>query len=445
MLGPVLFQTGPTHQFVHGKLYDLLRGIATDITQFLQRIGAEGVRKLVDLDIFLILCNFPVYVYFVPGQARSQPDIDTTPSDRLADLFGLYHYLCTRRIQLLVDCYANRVCRRKRPLNQAIGIAGVFQHIYIFVTQFTNDRVNTNPLHAYTGPHRIDSLIVAQHSHLGPLARLTNDAFDFHDTLVYLGHLQLEQPLHKNGIGPANDNLRIVAKVSFHLLYNRPEHVSLTITILEYLLRTRKHQFHLVVNHKHLAPPRLVDLAHHYFADQVGVILVYFFFFDIPDALTESLTGRHYCATTKPRDIDLTGYFLPDLEILIHLSRVIQFDFRDRILQVPVFHNILDVDDLDIPVIRIENDVEVVVCTVPLANHGSKNILDDQREGVTIDILFARNLCKRRYKCRALHVQVSLAGWFSSISAEACRSVLPWKPYMGPYHVIQADAAYIRA
>ena len=111
MLGPVLFQTGPTHQFVHGKLYDLLRGIATDITQFLQRLGAESVRKLVDLNILLILCNFPVYVYFEPGQARSQPDIDTTPSDRLADLVGLYHHLCTRRIQLLVDRYANGVCR----------------------------------------------------------------------------------------------------------------------------------------------------------------------------------------------------------------------------------------------------------------------------------------------------------------------------------------------
>ena len=280
--------------------------------------------------------------------------------------------------------------------------------------------MNTNPLHAYTGPHRVNSLIVAQHSHLGPLAGLTNDAFDFHDTLVYLGYLQFEQPLHKNRIGPANDDLRVVAKVPFHLLYNRPEHVSLTIPILEYLLRTRKHQFHLVVNHKHLAPPCLVDLAHHYFADQVGVILVYLFFLDIPDPLAESLTGRHYRAATKPRDIDLAGYFLPYLEILIHLPRVIQFDFRDRILQVPVLHNILDVEDLDIPVIRIENDVEVVVCAVPFADHSSKNILDDQREGVTIDILFARNLCKRRYKCRALHVSVSLAGWFWSMSAEAC-------------------------
>src|SRR5690606_16956155 len=103
-----------------------------------------------------------------------------------------------------------------------------------------------------------------------PITWFTHDFFDLNDAVVYLRYLKLKQPFHEDGVGTADNDLRIATRcVSPYFLYNGPQHVALPVPILEYLFLTRKNKLHLVVNHKDFAATDLVDLAYDYLADDI--------------------------------------------------------------------------------------------------------------------------------------------------------------------------------
>src|SRR5690606_35981033 len=243
----------------------------------------------------------------------------------------------------------------------------------------------------------------ADHGHLRALTGLTNDALDLHDSIVDLGHLELEEPLHEDGVGTADDHLWVCAGIAPDLLHHGTQHVALSITILENLFASGQHQLGFVVDDEHLASARLIHFAHHDLADKLGVILVDVFLLDVADTLTERLSGRHHGAPAEVDDAHFAGYFVANLEVLIHLFCIVQLDLGNRILEIEVGHYFPNVNDLDVAVVGIEDDLKGVVCPVRLTNHGPIDVLDDQRQRIAIDAFLACNLRKRRNKCRALH------------------------------------------
>lgn len=118
---------------------------------------------------------------------------------------------------------------------------------------------------------------MADDGHLGALAGLPHDFLDLDDALFDLGHFELQQPLQKDRIGPADDHLRRTARLTTHLFDDRPERVALTVTIARDLLLARQDQLRAVVHDQHLAPANLIDFTDDDFANQLGIFLIDFF------------------------------------------------------------------------------------------------------------------------------------------------------------------------
>jgi len=112
------------------------------------------------------------------------------------------------------------------------------------------------------------------------------------------------------------------------------------------------------VQHQDFPATDLIHLADNNLADQVLVPLDRIVFLDIPDSLRERLTSRHDGTTTKVLELDLFCDFVPYLKVLVNLLGFRLFYFRHRILNRPVFHNLTDVDDLHVTVVRVQDDLE---------------------------------------------------------------------------------------
>ncbi len=248
-------------------------------------------------------------------------------------------------------------------------IVGKFEHVDVFVAELANDGMDADPFDADTGTHRINPLIMAHDSHLRAFSRLAHDALDLHDSVVDLRDFQLEKPFHENGIGSADDDLRTAAGIAFDLLHHGSEHIALSVAILVNLLAARKNELYLIVDDQHLSAARLIHLANDDLADELGVILVDILLFDVANPLAEGLPRRHYGPPPEVRDTYLTGDFVANLEVLVDFQCVAELYLRDGVLQIKIRYDLAYVDDLDVPVIGIEDNLEGVIGPIALTDH----------------------------------------------------------------------------
>ncbi len=264
--------------------------------------------------------------------------------------------------------------------------------------------MDANAFHADARAYRIDPLVMADDGYLRTIARLTHDAFDLYDAVVNLRHLELEQALHEDGISAADDHLRTRARLTAYFLDHGAQHVSLAIAILIDLLFARQHEFRFVMDDEDLAPAHLIDFADNDFPDYLRVLLEDVLLLDVANALAEGLPCSHYGAAPEVGNAYLAGYFVADVKVFIDAARIGQLDLRHRILEIEVGHDFLNVQDLDVSVIGVEDDLEGIISTVALADHGAKNVLHDHLQHVAFDALLAGDLRERRYENRALHM-----------------------------------------
>ena len=268
--------------------------------------------------------------------------------------------------------------------------------------------MNSGAFHTNAGPNRVDSVIVTDYRHLGPIARFTNDLLDLNQPFVYFRDFQLEKALHEQRICPGNDNARVTIGFARDLLYNGPDHIPFAETIPEDLLFPGHLELGLVVHHENLATTNLVEFSHYDLAHEIlipvyGVILL-----NVTDTLTECLPGRHDSTAAKIFELDFFGNFIPNFEIFIDLLGIGLFDLRYGVFDRPIFHNLADVQDLHIAVIRIQDDLKGIIRPVPLPDHSPEYVFHDQLQCVAIDVFFASDLCKRGNKIRILHGENAL-------------------------------------
>ena len=102
---------------------------------------------------------------------------------------------------LLIDSDAGDLGRTQGTGDKQLDIAGVVDHVDVLIAELTHDTVNTATLDTHAGAYRIDTLIIALHSHLGTITRHTGHTADGDQTIVDLRHLSLEQTLQEDGRG----------------------------------------------------------------------------------------------------------------------------------------------------------------------------------------------------------------------------------------------------
>src|SRR5690606_2173200 len=258
-------------------------------------------------------------------------------------------------------------------------------------------------LHADAGADGVDAVVVADDGDLRAVARLAHDGLDLDDAVVDLGHLELEEPLDEHRRRPADHDLRAGAGVADDLLDDGPEHVALPVAVLVDLALLREHQLGVVVDDEDLLPAGLVDLPDDDLADELGVLPVDVLLLDVADLLAEGLKRRLHGAPPEVVDGDGLGHLVAHLVVLVDLERVGLLDLGHGVLEVVVLDDLADVDDLDVPVVGVEDDLEAVVGAVALLDHRAEDVLDDDLERIAVDVLLARDLGEGGDEGLALH------------------------------------------
>src|SRR5690625_1046659 len=284
-----------------------------------------------------------------------------------------------------------------------VRIVGVLEHIDVLVAQLPHHGVDADALHADACADRVDALIVADDSNLGPISRLTNNPLDLDDTVVNLGHLELKQTLHKDGVGATDDHLRTRTGLTPHLFHHGPQHVSFAVAVFINLLFARENELRLIVDDQYLSPPDLINLADDDLADNLGILLKNVFLLDVANALAKGLPRRHYGSPPEVGYAHFAGNFVFDVEIFVDQLRFGDLDLSYRILEIVIRHHFLNMQDLDIAVIRVKDDLKRIVCAISFTDHGTEDVFHDHLKRIAVDAFLAGNLRERRYKYRTLH------------------------------------------
>ncbi len=108
--------------------------------------------------------------------------------------------------------------------------------------------MDPHPLHTNAGADRVDTLVVAHDGDLRTVARDPGNLLDFNDAVVHFRDLNLEEPLHEHRRRPANDDLRVGARVAFHFSNDRPEHIAFPVMIVRNLFVAGQDHFDAIVH-----------------------------------------------------------------------------------------------------------------------------------------------------------------------------------------------------
>ncbi len=151
------------------------------------------------------------------------------------------------------------------------------------------------------------------------------------------------------------------------------------------------------MHHIDVVAPHLVDFADDDLADFCSILGNDVVLLDLAYTLAEHLCSHrdHTAAEVlgEVLQVQLGKMLVPQI---IFLTTGI--GFLDRDLQVRVldlFDHFAKKVDLDIPLLHIDDDIELRFQTVFLPNHLREGILDDTLEQITVDIFLARHFGKR--------------------------------------------------
>ena len=85
--------------------------------------------------------------------------------------------------------------------------------------------------------------------------------------------------------------------------------------------------------------------------------------------------------------LNLLGHFFTDLEILLNLDGIRVFDLRMLIFQFSIRHDLTVLPDLQVTLIRVQDDIEVLIRTILLDEGIPEDLLKDIHHGDPVDVL----------------------------------------------------------
>jgi hypothetical protein len=251
---------------------------------------------------------------------------------------------------------------------------------------------------------------------------------DLDDRLLDLGHLELEQRLHEQGVRAAQDEARPLGGV-LDALEHRADRLALVVVLAVVLLAVGDDRLRLaeLVQHEHelptldllhLAGEQLADLGRELVLDAGALALAH--------ALHDALLGRLHRGAPELRERDLLLEDVAHLELGVLELRLLHRDLAGEVLRV-----------LDHRLEQGDADLAGVVVDVDLGLHGRAVLLGQRREDAVlqqpvqlgaIELLRVRQLANRRENlCRSDHPgllylfqwNVSRA-WLTSVSRRRC-------------------------
>ena len=112
---------------------------------------------------------------------------------------------------------------------------------------------------------------------------------------------------------------------------------------------------------------------------------------------------RQHVATSEAFELDLLREFLAHLKVVFDLERFAQRHFHVLIFNLAVFHDFAVAPDLQIPLLWVDDDVEIFIRPVFLDDHVSEDFFQNRHQGLFVDVLEFLEFCKRFQQVQ-LHV-----------------------------------------
>ncbi len=263
--------------------------------------------------------------------------------------------------------------------------------------------MNPDAFDAHACADGVDTLVVTHNRHFGAIAGDAGNLFDLDDAVVDLRYFNFEQALHEDRRGAAHDHLRIGAGVAADFLHNRAQHITLAVVVARNLLISRENDLDAVVHQQRLVATNLVDLTDDDLAHELGVLVVNLLLFDVADALAERLASRQHGAAPEVANVQFARDLIIDLEVFVDLLRVALLNLGHGIDQVVVLHNLLDMENLDIALARIKDDLKRFIRPVPLIDHRTNHVFDDDLERLAVNVFRPGNFPERRNEVCTSH------------------------------------------
>src|SRR5574344_24815 len=381
-----LFKVGFLYQHFARCINHRLSCIQTDILDSIDYPLVYLVGEFIEVDILILLlvAKHAEYIDSKLSKHRSQFDIHTATTDGKTYLFRLQIYFCL--MIFLIQFDAGNLCRAQGALDKEFDIRRVVDYIDVLIAEFTYDAMHTATLHTYAGSHWIDTLIIAFHSYLGALTRHTGHTADGNQTVIDFRNLSFKQALQECRTGTAQDDARIVVLV-VHTLYHGTHGLTFVIIVSRYLLRLRQMQLvTLIIDEQHFALPHLIDLSTYHLSHSILIFLIERVMLQFQDFRSQCLTQVQDSAATELREVHFLTHFLTHFIVRFYLLSIFQADFLVIILHFAVCHNNTVTVYLEVTLVRIDDDVIVLIAAKHLSDHVAETFLQHAHQCSAVDV-----------------------------------------------------------
>ena len=312
------------------------------------------VVELIQIDVVQVFVDLAVNLYFVPGQHACQLHVVAALTDSQTHLVRFQIYLC--RLVLLVDLHRTDLGGSQSTLDIEVDVRGVVDHVDVLVAQLAYDTMDSRTFHTYTCAYRVDALVEGLYRHFGALTRDTGDLLDSYQTFLHLRYLLFEQTLQEQRSRTAQDDLRLLVLV-LHLDHYGTDHVALAVEISRNLVLLRQVELvALLVQKKHLFLPYLIQLSGNHLTQHVFVFLVQRLFLQLHDFRRQGLAEIQDHTPSERSEGHLIRHVVTHLGFLVQQTGVAQRDLRIRIGYIAVFHYQTVAVDLQVTLVRVDDD-----------------------------------------------------------------------------------------
>ena len=107
----------------------------------------------------------------------------------------------------------------------------------------------------------------------------------------------------------------------------------------------------------------------------------------LQDLRCQSLTKGKDSTTTKLIEVHLFTHILAYLIVWFYLASLSQSDFLVLVLDFAISHNHTVTIDLEVTLVRVHNDIKVLIATKNLGKHITEAFLQHAHQSSTVDIL----------------------------------------------------------
>src|SRR6266516_912011 len=221
-----------------------------------------------------------------------------------------------------------------RVAREPLRVWGPRHDVDALAVQLVHDRLHARAFEAHARAHRVDGVVPGRDGDLGPAPRLAGGGADFHDALLDLRHLELEERLHKQRVGARQDQARALGRL-LDALQHRADRVALMEVLAVILLAVGDDRLGFTEfreHHDDLPALDLLHLARKQLAHLVGELLADAGTLALTDALDDALLRGLHRRAAERFERHLLFQHVAHLEIRVLESRFLERHLRPRIL-----------------------------------------------------------------------------------------------------------------